>query len=180
MKGRVNFDAAHAHRQERAFTQQRARQAPPGDPRREHRTVSPRTYPRPFGPLSLHPGGATKPGATDSYRVFTTLTAPWFGPVAEFQKRGAVHCHAVVRIDGPDGPDTPAGLGHRHPPGRRDPGCRCSRPRAAAQPGPGLSMLRWSSEVDVHSVGAMGREELTRQAVASYGRVCGRVPAEPG
>ncbi|WTF82831.1 replication initiation protein [Streptomyces sp. NBC_01594] len=30
-----------------------------------------------------------------------------FGKVAEFQKRGAVHFHAVIRIDGPDGPDTP-------------------------------------------------------------------------
>ncbi|MFC8142987.1 replication initiator protein RepSA [Streptomyces paradoxus] len=30
-----------------------------------------------------------------------------YGKVAEFQKRGAVHFHAVIRIDGPDGPDTP-------------------------------------------------------------------------
>ena len=30
-----------------------------------------------------------------------------FGKVAEYQKRGAVHFHAVIRLDGPDGPDTP-------------------------------------------------------------------------
>ncbi|ROV66519.1 DNA-binding protein [Streptomyces globisporus] len=30
-----------------------------------------------------------------------------FGKVAEYQKRGAVHFHAVIRFDGPDGPDTP-------------------------------------------------------------------------
>lgn len=29
-----------------------------------------------------------------------------FNKVAEFQKRGAIHFHAVIRIDGPDGPDT--------------------------------------------------------------------------
>ncbi|MFJ6904081.1 replication initiator [Streptomyces griseoluteus] len=136
VKGLVLFDSAHAQRPERGFAPRRVGQAPPGDPRREHGARNPRTFPRPFGPPSLHASGATKPGAADSDRVFTALTAPWFGPVAEFQKRGAVHCHAWVRIDGPD---TPAGLGHRHPPGRRDPGCRCSRPRAAAQPGPGLT-----------------------------------------
>jgi hypothetical protein len=28
-----------------------------------------------------------------------------FGKVAEFQKRGAIHFHAIVRLDGPGGPD---------------------------------------------------------------------------
>jgi hypothetical protein len=33
-----------------------------------------------------------------------------YAKVAEFQARGAVHVHAVIRLDGPDGPDTaPAG-----------------------------------------------------------------------
>jgi hypothetical protein len=30
-----------------------------------------------------------------------------YGKVAEFQKRGALHFHAVIRLDGPDGPGTP-------------------------------------------------------------------------
>ncbi|MGW3150483.1 replication initiator [Streptomyces sp. NPDC001177] len=30
-----------------------------------------------------------------------------FAKVAEYQKRGAVHFHAVIRLDGPDGGDTP-------------------------------------------------------------------------
>jgi hypothetical protein len=30
-----------------------------------------------------------------------------YGKVAEFQKRGAVHFHAVIRLDGPDGPEDP-------------------------------------------------------------------------
>ncbi|WP_348652629.1 replication initiator [Streptomyces sp. WMMC500] len=29
-----------------------------------------------------------------------------FGKVAEYQNRGAVHFHAVIRFDGPDGPDS--------------------------------------------------------------------------
>ncbi|MER7923874.1 replication initiator [Streptomyces sp. NPDC096057] len=31
-----------------------------------------------------------------------------FAKVAEYQKRGAVHFHAVIRLDGPEGGDTPA------------------------------------------------------------------------
>jgi hypothetical protein len=30
-----------------------------------------------------------------------------FAKVAEYQKRGVVHFHAVIRLDGPDGPDAP-------------------------------------------------------------------------
>ncbi|MCZ9342554.1 replication initiation protein, partial [Streptomyces sp. TRM76130] len=30
-----------------------------------------------------------------------------FAKVAEYQKRGAVHSHAVIRSDGPEGGDTP-------------------------------------------------------------------------
>jgi len=29
-----------------------------------------------------------------------------YAKVAEFQARGSVHVHAVIRLDGPDGPDT--------------------------------------------------------------------------
>ena len=36
-----------------------------------------------------------------------------FAKVAEYQRRGVVHFHAVIRLDGPDGPTTPtARLGH--------------------------------------------------------------------
>ncbi|WP_448329880.1 replication initiator [Streptomyces sp. DSM 41534] len=39
-----------------------------------------------------------------------------YGKVAEYQRRGAIHFHAVIRLDGPDGPDTPTpGLGHLRP-----------------------------------------------------------------
>ncbi|MFG2454387.1 replication initiator protein RepSA [Streptomyces sp. NPDC048512] len=93
-----------------------------------------------------------------------------FGKVAEFQKRGAVHFHAVVRMDGPEGPDT-------SPPAWatvalldeaiRAAADRVSVPLAASGDFP-ARVLRWGSQVDVQPIGALGSEELTEQAVASY------------
>ncbi|MGA5322236.1 replication initiator protein RepSA [Streptomyces seoulensis] len=93
-----------------------------------------------------------------------------FGKVAEFQKRGAIHFHAVIRLDGPDGPDTA-------PPAWasiavldeaiRAAAARVSVPLPAAGEHP-ARVLRWGTQVDVQAIGALGREELTEQAVASY------------
>ncbi|MGW4443799.1 replication initiator protein RepSA [Streptomyces sp. NPDC004682] len=93
-----------------------------------------------------------------------------FGKVAEFQKRGAIHFHAVIRLDGPEGPDTP-------PPAWasialldgaiRAAAARVSVPVPASGDRP-ARVLRWGSQVDVQAIGALGREELTEQAVASY------------
>ncbi|GHF12392.1 hypothetical protein GCM10017776_32760 [Streptomyces griseoluteus] len=152
MKGLVISDSAHAQRQERVFAHQRAVQAPTGDARRHHRRTQER------------------PRDRSAPRVFAALTAPSFGQVAEFQKRGAVHCHAMVRLDGPDGP--------RHAPPAwatvallddaiRAAAARVPVPVPAAGNFPSRG-LRWSSELDVQPIGALGREELTEQAVASY------------
>nr|WP_202448454.1 replication initiator protein RepSA [Streptomyces sp. SID2999] len=93
-----------------------------------------------------------------------------FGKVAEFQKRGAVHFHAVIRLDGPDGPDSA-------PPAWasiavlddaiRAAAARVSVPVPASGEHP-ARVLRWGTQVDVQAIGALGREELTEQAVASY------------
>ncbi|WP_030901576.1 replication initiator, partial [Streptomyces sp. NRRL S-474] len=40
-------------------------------------------------------------------RAFREHARVSFAKVAEYQKRGAVHFHAVIRIDGPEGGDTP-------------------------------------------------------------------------
>ncbi|MFG2467715.1 replication initiator [Streptomyces canus] len=40
-------------------------------------------------------------------RTFRDHARVSFAKVAEYQKRGAVHFHAVIRIDGPEGGDTP-------------------------------------------------------------------------
>lgn len=96
-----------------------------------------------------------------------------FGKVAEYQKRGAVHFHAVIRFDGPDGPDSP-------PPAWATPGLLEDAIRAAATrvelviPAneeadfPGW-VLRWGTQLDVQPIKAFGNgEDLTEQAVASY------------
>ncbi|WP_338703700.1 replication initiator protein RepSA [Streptomyces sp. Q6] len=93
-----------------------------------------------------------------------------FGKVAEFQKRGAVHFHAVIRIDGPDGPDSP-------PPGWAttallDDVIRAAASRATVPIPPAGAFagrtLAWGTQVDVQPIGALDHEELTEAAVASY------------
>lgn len=94
-----------------------------------------------------------------------------FGKVAEYQRRGAVHFHAVIRIDGPEGADTPpppwATLALLE---------RCIRSAAravyvalpAAGPVPDL-LLRWGTQLDVRPIKAFGDgSDITEQAVASY------------
>jgi hypothetical protein len=94
-----------------------------------------------------------------------------YGKVAEYQKRGAIHFHAVIRFDGPEGPDTA-------PPAWATASLLADALRAAAarakvtvptagdQP---ARVLRWGTQLDVQPIGAFGHgEELTEQAVASY------------
>ncbi|MEV8404370.1 replication initiator protein RepSA [Streptomyces niveus] len=94
-----------------------------------------------------------------------------YGKVAEYQKRGAIHFHAVIRFDGPDGPDSP-------PPAWATLDLLTDALRAAAareqitlpaigdQP---ARVLAWGTQLDVQPIGAFGNgEDLTEQAVASY------------
>ncbi|MFE7174264.1 replication initiator protein RepSA [Streptomyces sp. NPDC001663] len=96
-----------------------------------------------------------------------------YGKVAEFQKRGALHFHAVIRLDGPEGPDTPppawatvdlltdairAAAGHSY--------TSVSVPAADDQP---ARTFRWGIQLDVRPVKAFGDgSDITEQAVASY------------
>jgi hypothetical protein len=94
-----------------------------------------------------------------------------YGKVAEYQKRGAIHFHAVIRFDGPDGPDTapPAWAtvslleGALRAAAAR---AKVTVPAAGDQP---ERVLRWGTQLDVQPIGAFGNgEDLTEQAVASY------------
>ncbi|MEV8294589.1 MULTISPECIES: replication initiator protein RepSA [Streptomyces] len=96
-----------------------------------------------------------------------------YGKVAEFQKRGALHFHAVIRLDGPDGPNTPppawatvdmladairAAAAHSY--------TSVSVPAAEDQP---ARTFRWGAQLDVRPVKAFGDgSDITEQAVASY------------
>ncbi|MFE2017710.1 replication initiator protein RepSA [Streptomyces sp. NPDC059499] len=96
-----------------------------------------------------------------------------YGKVAEFQKRGAVHFHAVIRLDGPDGPDSP-------PPSWAslqllDDSIRAAAvhayttitvPAAAGQP---ARPMRWGTQLDIRPIRAFDAgTDITEQAVASY------------
>ncbi|GAA4096094.1 replication initiator protein RepSA [Streptomyces hundungensis] len=96
-----------------------------------------------------------------------------YGKVAEFQKRGAVHFHAVIRVDGPDGPGTPppswatvalltdaihAAAAHGY--------TSVSVPAADGQP---ARTFQWGPQLDVRPIKALGDgSDITEQAVASY------------
>nr|WP_187279012.1 replication initiator protein RepSA [Streptomyces lavendulae] len=96
-----------------------------------------------------------------------------YGKVAEFQKRGALHFHAVVRLDGPEGPGTPpptwatvdlltdavrAAAAHMY--------TSVSVPAAGDEP---ARTFRWGRQLDVRPVKAFGDgSDITEQAVASY------------
>ncbi|MFJ3663293.1 replication initiator protein RepSA [Streptomyces sp. NPDC090119] len=108
--------------------------------------------------------GLTQKAAKEASRVS-------FGKVAEYQKRGAVHFHAVIRFDGPDGPDTPP------PPWATgdllDAAIRAAAARAAVDVDPAgdqpARTLRWGEQIDVRPIRAFGDgAEITEQAVASY------------
>ncbi|WP_327392959.1 replication initiation protein [Streptomyces sp. NBC_01186] len=96
-----------------------------------------------------------------------------FGKVAEYQKRGAVHFHAVIRFDGPDGPDTVPP--HWATTALLDAAIRAAAGRvvvildAVPEHGQPARSLRWGEQIDVQPIGAFGNgEDLTEAAVASY------------
>ncbi|MGN9791067.1 replication initiator protein RepSA [Streptomyces sp. OZ13] len=96
-----------------------------------------------------------------------------YGKVAEFQKRGAIHFHAVIRLDGPDGPNSPppswasvqlledsirAAVAHSY--------TSITVPAAGDQP---CRPFRWGRQLDIRPVKAFGDgSDITEQAVASY------------
>jgi hypothetical protein len=91
-----------------------------------------------------------------------------FAKVAEYQRRGVVHFHAVIRLDGPDGPGSP-------PPGWATYEVLADGVGQAAQavtvsspaaPGVPSRSLAWGSQVDIRPITTSG--ELTDQAVAGY------------
>ncbi|GAA4510748.1 replication initiator protein RepSA [Actinoallomurus oryzae] len=91
-----------------------------------------------------------------------------FAKVAEYQRRGVVHFHAIVRLDGPDGPTTP-------PPGwatgdllddvvrHAARAVTVTTPETEELP---ARALAWGPQVDVRPITTTG--ELTDQAVAGY------------
>ncbi|MGP3931294.1 replication initiator [Nonomuraea sp. KM88] len=87
-----------------------------------------------------------------------------FAKVAEYQRRGVVHFHAVIRLDGPDGPSSP-------PPAwaTADALTLAAQHAAAvvtAEVKPLSRSFRWGTQLDVRRITMDG--DLTEQAVAAY------------
>ncbi|MFD7131282.1 replication initiator [Streptomyces sp. NPDC059894] len=96
-----------------------------------------------------------------------------FAKVAEYQRRGAVHFHAVVRLDGPDGPSSP-------PPVWATSDLLAEAIRSAADVvevhapyslATGERVIRWGAQLDVHAIRSdafTSSAAVTDSAVAAY------------
>ncbi|OEJ41180.1 replication initiation protein [Streptomyces agglomeratus] len=114
---------------------------------------------------------AARAGLTQ--RELTEAARVSYGKVAEFQKRGAIHFHAVIRLDGPDGPESAppswasvtlltdairAATAHSY--------TTVTVPAADGQP---RRPFRWGTQLDVRPIRAFDDgADITEQAVASY------------
>jgi hypothetical protein len=76
-----------------------------------------------------------------------------YAKVAEFQARGSVHVHAVIRLDGPDGPDT-APAGGATAQRLAEAVARTAARVAVTVAGPGGRelMIRWGSQIDTRPI----------------------------
>ncbi|MYW03903.1 plasmid replication initiator protein [Streptomyces sp. SID3343] len=94
-----------------------------------------------------------------------------FAKVAEYQARGAIHLHAVVRLDGPHGPQsTPPAWASDELLGALVPEAASAvRVYAPESEAIGSYILRWGTQLDVRPLRSFndGRE-LTDDAVAGY------------
>ncbi|WP_414504439.1 replication initiator [Streptomyces sp. NEAU-L66] len=92
-----------------------------------------------------------------------------FAKVAEYQQRGLVHFHAVIRFDGPDGHTTP-------PPTWATLDALTHAVEEAAgravvtveSDAIGTREIAWGDRIDVQEITALGDGELTDQKVAGY------------
>jgi hypothetical protein len=91
-----------------------------------------------------------------------------FAKVAEYQRRGVVHFHAVIRLDGPDGPTStpPSWATYDMLATAVDQAAHAVSVTTRCAPGLNRRTLRWGRQVDVRPISATG--ELTDQAVAGY------------
>lgn len=78
-----------------------------------------------------------------------------YAKVAEFQARGSVHVHAVIRLDGPDGPDTAPGGGATAQRLAEAVARTAARVAVTVEGPDGRElMIRWGSQIDTRPISA--------------------------
>ena len=153
--------------------------APPSTPTPTTTPVrsSGRPTPATLGPVHHRPPPRPRPSRSVSRaRDFSDHARLSYAKVAEYQRRGLVHFHAVIRLDGPDGPTDP-------PPAAltldalRD--AITSAARAAmlttARPDGTPLVVAWGAQLDLRPVTSTaaaqledGQGEITDAALAGY------------
>lgn len=90
-----------------------------------------------------------------------------FAKVAEYQARGLVHFHMVIRMDGPDGPqDMPPGWATLP---MLEEAIHQAAQRVIVPAGLGSTVLRWGDQLDVQPVYvSTALDGMTDQRVAAY------------
>ncbi|MFI6467376.1 replication initiator [Streptomyces sp. NPDC050538] len=92
-----------------------------------------------------------------------------FAKVAEYQKRGLVHFHAVIRFDGPDGHTTPPPSCATFSALKVAVGLAVKRARLTIESDAiGERIIAWGGRFKVDSISALGDGELTDARVAEY------------
>ncbi|PZT75204.1 MULTISPECIES: replication initiator [unclassified Streptomyces] len=92
-----------------------------------------------------------------------------FAKVAEYQKRGLVHFHAVIRFDGPDGHTSPPPPWATFDALSAAVGLAVERARLTiASDAIGERVIAWGRRYKVDPITALGDGELTDAAVAGY------------
>jgi hypothetical protein len=95
-----------------------------------------------------------------------------YAKVAEYQARGSIHFHAVVRIDGPDGSGSPAPVWATHE--LLTDAIRLAASRSAVMTPAASDVLpiaiEFGSQIDVRAIksDALATDDLTERAVAGY------------
>ncbi|MFJ4974876.1 replication initiator [Streptomyces coeruleorubidus] len=106
--------------------------------------------------------GMTQKALTSALRVS-------FAKVAEYQKRGLVHFHAVIRFDGPDGHTTPPPPWATFGALQVAVGLAVERARLTVESDAiGERVIKWGDRFKVDRISALGDGELTDAKVAGY------------
>jgi hypothetical protein len=127
-----------------------------------------RLRPRTVAPLHHHPASDLGPQAGLTNKALAAQVQVSYAKVAEYQRRGVVHFHAVIRLDGPAGPTTapPACASLALLTAAIDQAAHIVNIVTPAAPGVAARTLGWGRERDTRPITSSG--ELTDTKVAGY------------